>query len=305
MSRKPARIRTGLPAWILSLPLVWMLLFLVAPFAIAAKISLSRSALAQPPYEPSFDWSAGVADWMERATQFSFDAYAGLFADTIYLDAYLSSLRIAALSTLCALLIAYPFALSIAHAKGVLRPVLFVLAVAPFWTSFLIRVYAWIGILKNEGLLNGALMQLGLIDQPLVILNTEIAVHIGIVYSYLPFMILPLYANLEKMDWTLLEAAADLGCRPARAFWTITVPLALPGIVAGCSLVFIPAVGEFVIPDLLGGSDTVMIGKTLWVEFFQNRDWPLSSAVAVLLLLALVLPIVLLQRQRARLEAAR
>ncbi len=291
MSRKPARIRTGLPAWILSLPLVWMLLFLVAPFAIAAKISLSRSALAQPPYEPSFDWSAGVADWMERATQFSFDAYAGLFADTIYLDAYLSSLRIAALSTLCALLIAYPFALSIAHAKGVLRPVLFVLAVAPFWTSFLIRVYAWIGILKDEGLLNHALIWLGLIEEPLQIFATDIAIVIGIVYSYLPFMILPIYVALEKQDAALLEAAADLGASPWRAFVQVTLPLSLPGVLAGCLLVFIPAVGEFVIPDLLGGSDTLMVGRTMWVEFFDNRDWPAASAAAILLLLVLLVPL--------------
>lgn len=304
MSRKPARIRAGLPAWILSLPLVWMLLFLVAPFAIVAKISLSRSALAQPPYEPSFDWSAGVADWMERATQFSFDAYAGLFADTIYLDAYVSSLRIAAISTLCALLIAYPFALSIARAKGVLRPVLFVLAVAPFWTSFLIRVYAWIGILKDEGLLNHALIWLGLVEEPLQIFATDIAIVIGIVYSYLPFMILPIYVALEKQDAALLEAAADLGASPWRAFVQVTLPLSLPGVLAGCLLVFIPAVGEFVIPDLLGGSETLMIGRTMWVEFFDNRDWPAASAAAILLLLVLLIPLRIYDRLQTAEERA-
>ncbi len=291
MSRKPVRIRARLPGWILSLPLVWMLLFLLAPFAIVAKISLSRSALALPPYEPSFNWSDSFAEWMERAAQFSFDAYAGLFADTIYLDAYLSSLRIAAISTVCALLVAYPFALSIARAKGALRPVLFVLAVAPFWTSFLIRVYAWIGILKDEGLLNYALIWIGIIDEPLKIFATDIAIVIGIVYSYLPFMILPIYVALEKQDAALLEAAADLGASPWRAFLQVTLPLSLPGVLAGCLLVFIPAVGEFVIPDLLGGSDTLMIGRTMWVEFFDNRDWPAASAAGILLLLVLLIPL--------------
>lgn len=174
------------------------------------------------------------------------------------------------------------------------------LVILPFWTSFLIRVYAWIGILKNEGLLNQLLLSLGIINEPLIILNTNLAVYIGIIYSYLPFMILPLYANLEKMDLSLLEAAMDLGCKPIKAFWVITIPLSLPGIYAGCFLVFIPALGEFVIPDLLGGSETLMIGKTLWAEFFNNRDWPLSSAVAVMLLLILVIPIMLFQRVQER-----
>jgi putrescine transport system permease protein len=180
------------------------------------------------------------------------------------------------------------------------------LVILPFWTSFLIRVYAWIGILKNEGLLNGFLQWLGLIDQPLTILNTDVAVYIGIVYSYVPFMVLPLYANLEKLDHSLLEAAADLGCRPIKAFWLITVPIALPGIIAGSFLVFIPVVGEVVIPDLLGGSEALMIGRTLWSEFFNNHDWPVASAVAIVLLLLLVVPIVLFQRhQAARQESAR
>ena len=286
---------------VIAIPYGWLVLFCLLPFLIVLKLSFAEAELAQPPYTPLFDW----VDGHFRGIRVNIENYRLLFEDDLYWRSYLNSIRIAFTATLLALAIGLPMAYGMARAPLAWRTPLLMMVILPFWTSFLIRVYAWIGILKNEGLLNGALMQLGLIDQPLVILNTEIAVHIGIVYSYLPFMILPLYANLEKMDWTLLEAAADLGCRPARAFWTITVPLALPGIVAGCSLVFIPAVGEFVIPDLLGGSDTVMIGKTLWVEFFQNRDWPLSSAVAVLLLLALVLPIVLLQRQRARLEAAR
>jgi len=212
--------------------------------------------------------------------------------------------RIAGISTVLCLLVGFPIAYAMARASEETRQVLVMLVILPFWTAFLIRVYAWIGILRNEGFLNNLLIWLGVIDTPLIIMNTDWAVYIGIVYSYLPFMILPLYASLEKMDFTLLEAAADLGCRPIKAFWAITVPLATPGIVAGCFLVFIPATGEFVIPDLLGGSDTLMIGKTLWNEFFNNRDWPLSSAVAVALLLALVVPIVLFQQHQARAQAA-
>jgi putrescine transport system permease protein len=214
--------------------------------------------------------------------------------------AYLSSLSIAAVSTFLTLLVGYPIAYGMARAPASVRPILLMMIILPFWTSFLIRVYAWIGILKPEGLLNQFLFFLGVIDQPLVILNTTTAIYIGIVYSYLPFMVLPLYATLEKMDYSLIEAAQDLGCPPVAAFWKITFPLSLPGVVAGSMLVFIPAVGEFVIPDLLGGSGTLMIGKTLWDEFFINRDWPVSSAVAIVLLLILVLPIVYFQRAQAR-----
>src|SRR5690606_28833797 len=215
--------------------------------------------------------------------------------DPLYLNAYLSSVWIAGVSTLLALLVGYPIAYGMARAPVSLRPTLLMLVILPFWTSFLIRVYAWIGILKPEGLLNQLLLGLGVIDTPLVILNTHTAIFIGIVYSYLPFMILPLYSSLEKMDYSLIEAALDLGCRPITAFWKITFPLLLPGVIAGCMLVFIPAVGEFVIPDLLGGSQTLMIGKTLWNEFFANRDWPVSSAVAVILLLLLIVPIMIFQ----------
>ena len=207
---------------------------------------------------------------------------------------------IAGISTILVLVIGYPIAYGMARAPRRWQPTLLMLIILPFWTSFLIRVYAWIGILKKEGLLNQALLWLGVIHEPLTILNTNWAVYIGIVYSYLPFMVLPLYAALEKMDESLLEAAADLGCPPLRAFWKITFPLSLPGVVAGCFLVFIPATGEFVIPDLLGGSDTLMIGRTLWTEFFNNRDWPVASAVAVLLLLILVVPIVIFQNMEQR-----
>lgn len=218
----------------------------------------------------------------------------------IYIASYLSSLWIALVSTVLTLVIGYPIAYGMARAPAHWRPTLLMLVILPFWTSLLIRVYAWIGILSTEGLLNQFLMSLGIISEPLVILQTNTAVYIGIVYSYLPFMILPLYSALEKMDDTLLEAASDLGCPPLKAFWQITFPLSLPGVIAGCFLVFIPAVGEFVIPDLLGGSDTLMIGKVMWEEFFSNRDWPAASAVAVILLLILVVPIVLFQNQQQK-----
>jgi putrescine transport system permease protein len=230
-------------------------------------------------------------------SKLDFENYAFIFGDPLYVNAYWSSLKIATVSTFLTLVVAYPIAYGMARAPKAWQPTLMMLVILPFWTSFLIRIYAWIGILKKEGLLNLFLMNLGIIDHPLNILNTTTAVYIGIVYSYLPFMILPLYASLEKISPTLLEAAEDLGSRPWKAFWQVTFPLSLPGVLAGCLLVFIPAVGEFVIPDLLGGSETLMIGKTLWNEFFNNRDWPLSSAVAVVLLLVLILPIVFFQRQ--------
>ena len=284
---------------LLAAPYLWLLLFFLAPFAIVLKISVAEVTLAIPPYTPLFAWPAGGAfEFLAVA-----DNYRLLIADDLYLRAFAHSLRTAALSTALALLVGFPIAHAMARAPRAWQAVLVMMVILPFWTSFLIRVYAWIGILKNEGLLNGFLRWLGVIDRPLVILNTDIAVHLGIVYSYLPFMVLPLYATLARMDRSLLEAAADLGCRPAAAFWRITVPLARPGIVAGCLLVFIPAVGEFVIPDLLGGSGTLMIGRTLWTEFFSNRDWPVASAVAVILLLVLLAPLLLFQRHRR--EAAR
>ncbi|MDD7912113.1 ABC transporter permease subunit [Pseudovibrio exalbescens] len=289
---------------LIMVPYAWLLLFFLAPFVIVFKISLSEVVVAIPPYKPVIDWAQGLAGFVEAAQQWSLDNYIWLTEDAIYLNAYLSSLQIAFIATVITLLVGYPIAYGMARAPKAWQPTLLMLIILPFWTSFLIRVYAWIGILKNEGLLNQFLMMLGIIDDPLVILNTNAAVYIGIVYSYLPFMVLPLYSSLEKMDSSLIEAAEDLGCPPMQAFWKVTIPLSLPGIIAGCFLVFIPAVGEFVIPDLLGGSETLMIGKTLWVEFFSNRDWPVASAVAVVLLLILVIPIVLFQRQQEKQKEA-
>ena len=285
---------------VIAVPYLWLLVLFLVPFLIVFKISLSQTAIAMPPYTPTFDLSAGISGLWEGIREFSFDNYLWLVDDPLYFNAYVSSVVIAGISTFLALLVGFPIAYGMARAPTTLRPLLLMLVILPFWTSFLIRGYAWIGILKPEGLLNQFLIWTGIIDQPLIILNTHTAIFIGIVYSYLPFMVLPLYSTLEKMDYSLIEAAQDLGCPPIAAFWKITFPLAMPGIVAGCLLVFIPATGEFVIPDLLGGSQTLMIGKTLWNEFFANRDWPVSSAVAVILLLLLVVPMMLFQRAQAR-----
>ncbi len=278
-------------------PYLWLLAFFAAPFLIVLKISFSEPVVAQPPYAPTWDDWGAVADYFANL---NVGNYLFLFEDPLYVSTYLSSVRIALTATALTLLVGYPMAYAMARAPRRWRGALLMAVILPFWTSFLIRVYAWIGILKRDGLLNLLLENLGLISEPLVIHNTQIAVYVGIVYSYLPFMVLPLYSTLEKMDHALLEAAADLGCRPWRAFWRITVPLSLPGVAAGCFLVFIPAVGEFVIPQLLGGADTLMIGKTLWNEFFSNRDWPLASAVAVVLLIVLVAPIMVFQRMANR-----
>ncbi|GAB4069377.1 ABC transporter permease subunit [Ancylobacter sonchi] len=288
---------------VLAVPYLWLLVLFLVPFLIVFKISLSQDAIAQPPYEPVFDLAAGWDAITDAFSQLNFDNYAYVLSwDNEFIEAYGSSLWIAGISTLLLLAVGYPIAYGMARAPKSIRPTLLMLVILPFWTSFLIRVYAWIGILSPEGLLNQLLIALGIIspDAPLQILATDTAVYIGIVYSYLPFMILPLYSALEKMDETLLEAAADLGCPPFAAFWKITWPLSLPGVFAGCLLCFIPAVGEFVIPDLLGGSDTMMIGKVLWTEFSVNRSWTVSSAVAVLLLLVLVVPIVFYQNVQAK-----
>ena len=284
---------------VILIPYLWLLFFFLVPFLIVFKISLSQTAIAMPPYTPTLDLGEGLSGLIQGLGELSFDNYLWLVDDALYFNAYVSSVVIAGVSTFLALLVGYPLAYAMARAPSSLRPVLLMLVILPFWTSFLIRVYAWIGILKPEGLLNQFLMWIGVIDTPLLIMNTHTAIFIGIVYSYLPFMVLPLYATLEKMDFSLIEAAQDLGCPPMSAFWRITFPLSLPGVVAGCLLVFIPAVGEFVIPDLLGGSQTLMIGKTLWNEFFANRDWPVASAVAIILLLILVLPIMFFQRSQA------
>ena len=280
------------------IPLLWLLAFFLVPFIIVFKISFSEVRLAMPPYAPLIQWLDGVP----RA-KLHFDNYAFLFTDALYISSYLYSLKVAAVSTLCCLLIGYPMAYAIAHAGSTWRNVLLMMIVLPFWTSFLLRVYAWIGLLKNNGVINNTLMYFGIIHEPLQLLQTDFAVYIGIVYSYLPFMILPLYANLEKHDNTLLEAAADLGANPVTAFLRITLPQSLAGMIAGSLLVFIPAVGEYVVPSLLGRTDQLMIGRVLSDEFFANRDWPVASAVAILILLALVIPIMLFQRfQRRELE---
>ena len=284
----------------LFLPFLWLCLFFFAPFLLVAKISLSQADLSQPPYSPVFMFADGLMVWKEKLLSLSVEAYRLVVNDDLYVSAYISSVRMAGIATVVALAIAFPLALAMTRAPRRLRPALVLLAIAPFWTSFLARIYAWIMILKDEGLLNHALLSLGLIESPVSIFATDWAVAIGLVYSYLPFMILPLYASLDRQDPALLEAAADLGATPSRAFWNITAPLAWPGIVAGMLLVFIPAVGEFVIPDLLGGSETLMIGRILWTEFFENRDWPAASAVAIILLVVLLVPLLLYERSKFR-----
>ncbi|MBT5822930.1 MAG: ABC transporter permease subunit [Rhodobacteraceae bacterium] len=285
---------------LIAVPYIWLLALFLIPFLIVLKISLSDAALAIPPYTPQLDFAGG---WDAVKTFFAdldFENFEFLTTDDLYWKAYLSSLKIALISTGFTLLIGYPIAYSMARAAPEWRPTLLMLVVLPFWTSFLIRVYAWMGILSNEGLLNQFLLWSGLISEPLTILNTNAAVYIGIVYTYLPFMILPIYSTLEKMDDSLLEAAEDLGCSRTSAFWLVTIPLSKTGIIAGCFLVFIPTLGEFVIPSLLGGSQTLMIGKVLWEEFFNNRDWPVASAVAIILLLILIIPIILFQRNEQK-----
>jgi putrescine transport system permease protein len=286
---------------VVAIPYLWLAALFLVPFLIVLKISLSDTAVAQPPYTPVFEWT----DWRSFLAALDLENFEYLAGDDLYWAATLSSVRIAAVSTALLLVVGFPIAYAMARASRSWRPTLLALVILPFWTSFLIRIYAWIAILKPEGFLNQVLLGLGILDTPLDVLNTETAVYIGIVYAYLPFMVLPLYATLEKIDRSLIEAALDLGSPPWRAFWTITVPLSLPGIVAGSLLCFIPAVGEFVIPDLLGGSETLMIGRQLWSEFFSNRDWPLASAVAILLLVILVVPIVIYRDFEARRLEAR
>ena len=287
--------------WVLiALPYAWLLALFLAPFVIVLKISLSDIALARPPYMPQLDFSTGLAGLREFFAALDFENFWFLTTDDLYWKAYLSSLQIAVVSTFLTLLVGYPIAYGMARSAPEWRPTLLMLVILPFWTSFLIRVYAWMGILSTEGLLNQFLIGLGLVSDPLTILNTNTAVYIGIVYTYLPFMILPIYAALEKMDESLLEAAEDLGCSKFSAFWLVTIPLSRNGIIAGCFLVFIPAIGEFVIPSLLGVSDTLMIGKVLWEEFFSNRDWPVASAVAIALLPLLVVPIMYFQHVQGR-----
>jgi putrescine transport system permease protein len=285
---------------LIAVPYLWLLALFVVPFLIVLKISLSDIALAIPPYTPTLDFSAGWAGIKEFFGNLDFENFRFLTTDDLYWKAYLSSLKIAFIATVLTLIVAYPIAYGMASAPDHWRPTLMMLVILPFWTSFLIRVYSWVGILSNEGYLNQLLLSLGIISTPLTILNTNVAVYIGIVYTYLPFMILPIYASLERMDSSLLEAAEDLGCSRVTAFWLVTFPLSKNGIIAGCFLVFIPTIGEFVIPSLLGGSRTLMIGKVLWEEFFNNRDWPVASAVAVILLIILIIPIILFQRNEQK-----
>ncbi len=290
----------GLSRWlVVAIPYLWLAIFFVAPFLIIFKISLLDTAIAIPPYTPVFQGFGAIGDFL---SQLDFENYVFLTDDPLYIEAYISSLKIALISTVLLLLVGYPMALAMARASSTIRPTLVMLVILPFWTSFLIRVYAWIGILKPDGLLTLLLQTIGLMgpDDQVEIFRTDTAVYIGMVYSYLPFMVLPLYSALEKMDHSLIEAANDLGCPPWKAFWKITFPLSLPGVIAGSMICFIPITGEFVIPDLLGGADTLMIGKTLWTEFFGNRDWPLASAVAVVLLVLLVVPIMIFQNQQKK-----
>ena len=277
--------RLGRPLTI-AVPYLWLFLFFLLPFAIVVKISLSEALVSVPPYTQ-------ILAWLDGKLRFgaTLENYLFLLTDRLYVVAYLNSLKIALVCTLLCLLIGYPMAWAIARSRPGLRSILLMLIVVPSWTSFLIRVYAWMGILSNTGYVNHLLLAWGITDAPIQMLRTDFAVYVGIVYTYLPFMVLPLYANLVKLDYRMVEAAFDLGATPVRCFLTVILPLSRIGIIAGCMLVFIPATGEFVIPELLGGADTLMIGKVLWQEFFNNRDWPIASAVAIVLLLILMVPI--------------
>jgi putrescine transport system permease protein len=285
---------------IVAAPYLWLLAFFLVPFLIVLKISLSESAIAQPPYLPVLDLTAGLRGLRDFVSGLSFTNYFTIAGDDLYLFSYLKSLEVAAVSTTILLVCGVPLAYAMARAPRAAQPLLVTLVMLPFWTSFLIRVYAWINILQRDGLLNQALIRLGLVEEPTTWLATDTAVYIGLVYSYLPFMVLPAYASFEKFDESLLEAAADLGCPRWRTFFVITLPLAWRGLAAGALLCFVPIVGEFVVPDLLGGSEATMIGQTLWTEFFANRDWPAASAVAVALLVLLLAPIAIYQHLQTR-----
>jgi putrescine transport system permease protein len=299
MSRAASSV-SCIRALVIGLPFGWLMIFAFLPCLIVLAISLVEARIGTPPYTAMFSKGPALLPQIHATS----DNYERLASDPLYLDAVLSSIRIAALSSLLTLLLAYPMAYVIARAKESLRPLLLMLVILPFWTSFLIRVYAWTGILNSNGLINETLIKLGLISGPSPLLHTEFAVHLGIVYSYLPFMVLPIYAVLERFDWTLIEAAEDLGAHPLTAFLRVTLPLSLPGIVAGVLLVFIPAVGEFIIPDLLGGPDTLMIGHLLWTEFFNNHDWPMASALAIALLVLVLVPASIVVQLRRWPEAA-
>jgi putrescine transport system permease protein len=285
---------------VMLVPFLWLVFFFLVPFLIVLKISLSQPAIAQPPYVPVLDLSGGWQALKAFADGLSPDNYSLIASDRLYAASYFKSLQIATVSTLLLLVLGLPLALGMARAPTGWQPMLFMLVALPFWTSFLIRIYAWINILQHDGLLNQFLIILRLVDEPPAWLASDTAVYIGMTYSYLPFMVLPLYATLEKMDETLIEAAADLGCPRWKAFWLVTLPLSLPGVIAGVLLCFIPIVGEFVIPDLLGSSHSMMIGQTLWTEFFLNKDWPVAASVAVALLILLLVPILFYQHMQTR-----
>lgn len=286
-----ARILPGGRRWVIAGPYLWLLIFFFMPFVMVAKISLSETFLGIPPYTEMFEWLDQTLN-----IRMTFSNYAWLLSDDLYIRAYWNSIKIAFNATFFCLLLGYPMAYAIAKAPPHLQTTWLLLVLLPSWTSFLIRVYAWMGLLSNNGVFNNFMIWIGLIDSPIQMLNTNFAVYIGVVYSYLPFMVLPLYANLVKHDNALLEAASDLGARKVTSFFRITLPLSVNGIVAGSMLVFIPVVGEYVIPELLGGAETLMIGKVLWQEFFNNRDWPVASALAVLMILLLIIPIMLFHR---------
>jgi len=279
-----------------AIPYLWLLVFFLLPFVIILKISLADPVIAQPPFTPSFDVQGGLS--------ITVDNFLFLLTDKLYAITYMKSVVMALAATVLCLLLGFPMAYGIARSAPSVRSLLLLLIVLPFWISFLLRVYAWMGLLNNYGVINNILMWMGIIDQPIQIMYTDFAVFIGLAYSYLPFMILPLYATLERMDLDLIEAAQDLGASRTQSFWDVTWPLARPGVIAGCLLVFIPAMGEYVIPYLLGGPESLLIGRVLFDEFFVNRDWPLASSVAIVLLLLLVVPIVFMQRNEAKLEAA-
>tara|TARA_B100001123_G_scaffold180997_1_gene207357 strand:- start:2075 stop:2977 length:903 start_codon:yes stop_codon:yes gene_type:complete len=296
MTRLTQKLQFSLNGVIIAVPFYWLLIFFLAPFVIVFKISVAESLIASPPFSPLFD----IAQNGALSVHLVFDNYAYLWEDSLYIKTYVNSIRISTISTILCLLLGYPIAYAIVRSAPTTRFVLLMLIILPFWTSFLLRIYAWMGLLADQGTINNILIYFGLINRPIRLMYSEFAVHIGIVYSYLPFMILPLYANMEKLDHTIHEAAADLGARPFTTFFTVTLPLTTPGIMAGSLLVFIPATGEFVIPDLLGGGNVLMIGRVLYNEFNANHDWPVASAVAIVLLLVLVIPMMLYQRIQSK-----
>ena len=296
MTRLTQKLQFSLNGVIIAVPFYWLLIFFLAPFVIVFKISGAESLIASPPFSPLFD----IAQNGALSVHLVFDNYAYLWEDSLYIKTYVNSIRISTISTILCLLLGYPIAYAIVRSTPTTRFVLLMLIILPFWTSFLLRIYACMGLLADQGTINNILIYFGLINRPIRLMYSEFAVHIGIVYSYLPFMILPLYANMEKLDHTIHEAAADLGARPFTTFFTVTLPLTTPGIMAGSLLVFIPATGEFVIPDLLGGGNVLMIGRVLYNEFNANHDWPVASAVAIVLLLVLVIPMMLYQRIQSK-----